>query len=359
MLKRAFIQACAIHAFNNKARMNLELYQKMLRGECSPAETRQVMQWLKEAPGALEAAMLQEMNDMQEEGRMPAATRQQMLSFFASRGIAAPGETSVVTMVPVTTAKRKWYPWAAAAAILFLIVAGWLTYPSLNSRASSQAWLQIQNTGTTLQLVTLPDSSKVWLHALATLRYREDFNGHAERKVQLTGEGYFKVAREASHSFVVQTGELNTRVLGTEFNIEAYTDEQFVKVTLQKGKVQVDNVEGKDSIKAQAILLPGQMAAYSKSTTRLLVTNSPMKNQDAWTGEGLLLNDVSLPDALQRVARKYNRELEFDALKAGQHQHITAYYQQMDIEQVLTQLGFTCRFSAEKTRKGGYRIIWE
>lgn len=317
----------------------------MLRGECSPEETSQVMQWLQNDPAALESAMMQEISE-QEQGKMPLAVRQQMLDWFAAKGVAAPNETPVI--IPI---KRKWYRWASAAAVLLLAVAGWLVSPSLKSKEPSLAWLQVQNTGTAMKLVTLPDSSKVWLKALATLRYREDFNRHAQREVQLTGEGYFKVAQQESHPFIVQTSGLDTKVLGTEFNVEAYADEQFIKVTLQKGKVQVTSVQ------SQKMLQPGQMALYARSGEQIQVRNSPVNNPDAWMGEGLVLNDVPLPDALRRIARKYGQTVEFDSLKAMKHQHITASYEQMDIEQVLTQLGFSCRFSARKTTKG-YHIVW-
>ena len=325
--------------------MDFELYKKMLRGECSPEETSQVMRWLQEDPDTFEPAMMQEISELEQE-KMPPAVRQQMLDWFASKGIAAPEEA------PVVPIGRKWYRWASAAAVLLFVAAGWLTYSSLKSRQPSQAWLQIQNTGATVKLVILPDSSRIWLRALATLRYREDFNRHAERQVQLTGEAYFKVAQQESHPFIVQTGQLNTKVLGTEFNVEAYAYEPFIKVTLQKGKVQVT------SIQSQRILQPGQMALYAKSGDQLQVRNSTVNNPDAWTGEGLVLNDVPLPDALRRIARKYGQMVEFDSLKAMKHQHITASYEQMDIEQVLAQLGFACSFSARKTAKG-YHIIWK
>lgn len=336
--------------------MNVELYKKMLKGECTSEEADQVLKWLQENPSAVEAAMLEEMRK-QEPQAMPPVVRQQIMQWFAEKGVAASAEAPVITMVAGRPVKRKWYSWAgAAAAILVLVAIGWLVYPSLKPKAPSMAWVEFHNAGTAMRLLTLPDSTKVWLNAQATLHYREDFNRHEQREVQLSGEGYFKVAHRETHPFVVQTGQLRTQVLGTEFNVEAYADEPFIKVILQKGRVQVSSPVGKDSIRE--VLLPGQMALYTKSSSRLQVKSNPVINADAWTMDGVVLSDMPLVDALRRIARKFNVTIDFDAAKASRHQHITASYQRMDIEQVLNQLGFTCGFSARK-KDQGYRIVWE
>jgi ferric-dicitrate binding protein FerR (iron transport regulator) len=326
--------------------MEFELYKKVLRGQGTQEETEQVMRWLQEDPAAFEASLLQEAGAIEQE-RMPDAIRQQMMDHFAQKGIPA----SVAPVVNIAR-KRYWYQWTAAA-ILLAVLAGWWLYPS-QSKAPVLTWLEIKNTGTTVKPVTLPDSSKVWLNALAILRYRDDFNAHAQREVQLSGEGYFRVMPDKEHPFVVQTDHLITNVLGTEFNVEAYPDEQVIKVTLQQGKVQVSDSAGAQ----KEVLLPGQMALYSRSGGRLQVKSSTITDADTWTSGGLVLNDVPLQDALQRIARKYGQSVESDPVQTMKHQHITAYYEKMDLEQVLAQLGFTCRFSTKKTANG-YRIVWK
>jgi transmembrane sensor len=335
--------------------MNIELYKKMCKGDCTAEETAQVLQWLQEDPSRVDAALLEELQQDGEE-KMPAEVREQMLAFFESKGIAAPViEEKVISMPQRSTFRRNW--WVAAAAVAVLMVAGWWWSTEYRKTPVSMAWVQVRNTESAIRQLTLPDSTKVWLRQQATLWYRDDFTGHSQREVRLSGEGYFKVSHDTLHPFVVQAGELQTVVLGTEFNIEAYPEEQSIKVSLQKGKVRVSAQRPGDSAGVRQVLQPGQVACYSRGNGALSVKSSALNNPAAWTSEGLVLNDVPLPDALRRIALKYNQPLHFDSVRAAQHQHVTAYFQEMDFGQVLTQLGFIAQFHT--TKKGNsYLITW-
>lgn len=334
--------------------MEFELYKKMLKGDCSQEEAEQVLKWLQENPAAFDVAMLEEMNAM-EHRDLPENIRQQMLSFFKAKGIETIEETPVID-ISVERKKRR-YLWPAAAAILLAIASGWIFNLLRTPASPSLAWAEIRNTSTNVKLVILPDSSKVWLNTQATLRYRKDFTRHPQREVQITGEGFFKVTHDPNHPFLVETDKLTTRVLGTEFNVEAYNDEKFIKVTLQQGSVQVNTKTDAGVQSMQQVLQPGQTALYARATAFLQVKSSSMANPDAWTKDGLVLNDVPLPDALKRISHKYNQPIVFDSLSAVKHRHITAYYRKMTIEQVLTQLGFTCQFNTEK-KSDGYHLAW-
>jgi ferric-dicitrate binding protein FerR (iron transport regulator) len=334
--------------------MNFGLYKKMLRGECTPEEADLVMQWLQNDPAAFEKAMLEEVSS-QEQYPMPKAIRQQMLAWFEAKSIPASHVAPVVDIRPVAIRKKNWYKWAAAAVLLITITAWWL-YPS-KKKEHGLAWREIRNGSKSVKLVILPDSTTIWLNNFAVLRYHEDFYAQQKREVKLTGEAYFKVAHNKKRPFIVITENLTTRVLGTEFNVEAYPDEEFIKVTLDKGRVQVKSLDTTNGqLQQQQVLNPGQMATYDKTSAALTVRNSPSKNTDAWTREGLVLNDVPLQDALNRIGRRYNRVIQFDSVRVHKYRHITAYYRSLSIEQVLTQLGFTCNFNISKTADG-FRII--
>src|SRR3546814_3035867 len=73
--------------------------------------------------------------------------------------------------------------------------------------------------------VALPDGSRVWLNAASSLTYPTSFNGHKERRVELTGEAYFEIAKDADHPFIVESARQSVRVLGTHFNITARSEE--------------------------------------------------------------------------------------------------------------------------------------
>lgn len=89
------------------------------------------------------------------------------------------------------------------------------------------------------QAVVLPDGSKVWLNALSSLKYPASFASSKDRRVELTGEGYFEIEKDGAHPFIVSTDKQEVEVLGTHFNINSYTDEMATKTTLLEGSVKV------------------------------------------------------------------------------------------------------------------------
>jgi len=110
--------------------------------------------------------------------------------------------------------------------------------------------------------ITLPDGSNVWLNAGTTLTYNQDY-GQKERRLHLTGEAYFDVARDRLHPFIVQTSDMVVKALGTRFNVKAYPDEKTISATLEEGKIDVSlmNKNGKDE---NVILKPNEKIIYYK-----------------------------------------------------------------------------------------------
>src|SRR5690606_25962513 len=112
--------------------------------------------------------------------------------------------------------------------------------------------------------VTLPDGTKVWLNAASSLKYPVAFND-TERKVELTGEAYFEVAKDKNKPFKVLADKQEIKVLGTHFNVNAYTDEASIKTTLVEGRVQV----GLRNTSTAHILRPGQQSELSGNTFKI------------------------------------------------------------------------------------------
>ena len=127
---------------------------------------------------------------------------------------------------------------------------------SLASRGNRMHKLVVPNGGE--YRIVLEDGSVVWLNSASTLEIPEYFET-GERRVRLTGEGYFKVKRDTGRPFYVETERLNVRVLGTEFNLSAYKDDLMPSATLINGAVRVIECRG-DSV----MLKPGQQAVVGK-----------------------------------------------------------------------------------------------
>lgn len=153
------------------------------------------------------------------------------------------------------------------------------------------------------QLV-LADGSKVWLNASSTLRYPTAFTGK-ERRVELTGEGYFEVAKNAAMPFHVQVNQMDVEVLGTHFNINAYDDEAAVKTTLLEGsvKVKADNA---------VVLKPGEQAALAGAHSQLTIDHSPDIDQVmAWKNGLFQFKAAGIETVLRQAARWYDVEFVY------------------------------------------------
>lgn len=161
--------------------------------------------------------------------------------------------------------------------------------------------------------LTLPDGSKVWLNAATSLRYPTVFNGN-ERKVTLTGEAYFEVAHAAlpgsnTHlPFIVETGDVNVKVLGTHFNINAYHDEAHIKTTLLQGSVDVVSKQ-----KQTVRLSPGQQSQWSNASGIMeLVREADIEQAVAWKNGLFKFNSTDLGAIMRQVSRWYDVDIVYE-----------------------------------------------
>lgn len=150
------------------------------------------------------------------------------------------------------------------------------------------------------QLV-LADGSKVWLNASSSLRYPTAFIGK-ERRVELSGEGYFEVAYNKEMPFHVQVTDMDVEVLGTHFNINAYDDEAAVRTTLLKGSVKVKSENA-------VVLKPGEQAALSGPHSPFAIHHSPdIEQVMAWKNGLFQFKAANIETVLRQAARWYDVE---------------------------------------------------
>ena len=120
------------------------------------------------------------------------------------------------------------------------------------------------NTGEGKSII-LPDSTQIWLSPSSAIEYPEKFTG-ALREIKLSGEAFFEVAHDAAHPFIIHSGNIETKVLGTSFNIQAYDNQEEIKVTVVTGKVNVANTEKSEHVE----LVANQLAVFHRKTTALV-----------------------------------------------------------------------------------------
>jgi len=153
------------------------------------------------------------------------------------------------------------------------------------------------------QLV-LADGTKVWLNAASSLRYPTSFTGK-DRSVELTGEAYFEVAKNKNQPFNVKTATQTVQVLGTHFNVNAYSDEKAVKTTLLEGSVKVSSATG------SVMISPGQQSALGKNGLFVIDKDLDTDEIVAWKNGVFQFNEADIQTIMRQIARWYNIDVEF------------------------------------------------
>ncbi|MDN4011489.1 FecR domain-containing protein [Chryseobacterium gambrini] len=150
----------------------------------------------------------------------------------------------------------------------------------------------------------LPDGTTVWLNAESKLKYPTKFAG-AERLVELEGEGYFEVAHNASRPFIVESKGQRVKVLGTKFNINSYTNEEYTRTTLISGSVELRNLQNELMVR----LKPGEQG-------RFVLGGIDVKKVDpetfiGWTDNEFQFNGAQLVEVLRQLERWYDIDVDY------------------------------------------------
>lgn len=176
--------------------------------------------------------------------------------------------------------------------------------------------------------LTLPDGSAVWLNAASSITYPTAFTG-ADRTVKVTGEAYFEIAKMANKPFRVKISETTIiNVLGTNFNINAYTDEPFTNTTLLEGSIGVMTGDNQ-----QVVLRPGQQARTTGTGVKVL-DNTDLDQVVAWKNGAFNFDGTDLSSVLRQLSRWYDVEVVFEG-KIPQRRFGGAIQRNLQLQQVL------------------------
>jgi len=182
---------------------------------------------------------------------------------------------------------------------------GQLVYKSLEEKPSEVVY----NTLTTPRggqfKLNLPDGSAVWLNAASSIKYPTAFTG-AERKIEMSGEVYFEIAHDASKPFVVAANGMEIKVLGTHFNVNAYSDESVIKTSLLQGSISLSK-NGK-AVK----IYPGQQAQLAFNGNINVVNEVDMDEVIAWKNGYFSFNRANLQTVMRQIARWYDVDIRYE-----------------------------------------------
>lgn len=152
--------------------------------------------------------------------------------------------------------------------------------------------------------ICLPDGSHVWLNAASSLRFPTTFAGK-ERRVEITGEAYFEVAKSKTMPFIVKVNTAEIHVMGTHFNVMAYSGEAAIKTTLLEGSVRL--ISGKDS----SLLKPGQQAQLTNGSQIRVIGHVNVEEVMAWKNGMFYFGNADLETVMKQLSRWYDVEVEY------------------------------------------------
>lgn len=214
------------------------------------------------------------------------------------------------TSTPATMRRIRRFVWYAAAALLLLAGVKFL-FPK-PAAPKPAAWVSLEcPPGKRLKMM-LPDSSVVWLNSGSSLQYNPDFVQQRQFNVR-NGEVFFEVAKDAAHPFIVKTASLAVKVLGTSFNVSAYTKLTQEKVTVTSGNVQV-----LDEHQCNVTLSAGQEIVYNRSKAAFTTQTVNAARSNSWRNGDIYLTNVSLEELALKLENIYGYEIIFTNNKMKQ-----------------------------------------
>ncbi len=231
------------------------------------------------------------------------------------------------------------YPLAAAVLLLFLMSGGYLIYQQgykSGITVLTQSMIEVNCPMGTRTRVALPDGSHVVLNGGSKLVYPTSFSD--VRRVTLEGLGYFDVAKDKVHPFVVNAGGMEVRVLGTRFSLNAYTDDLNTTLTLEEGRVEaVTRVHG---TKEKILLVPDQQLVLDNRTGELLKRNVAAGPYMDWKDGKLNFRDIPLDEIARILERSFNLKITIVDSVLAREKYYVSFENGENIDQILSLLSY-------------------
>jgi len=260
---------------------------RVILGETSERETLDFQETLeKDAEKNAAYKELKEVWDLSDTYKRESLAEKDWES-FSSRLTAKPKQAFL---------RGAYQKMAIAASIVLVATVAWVTWIQVFS------WESVEATASNQEII-LPDNSLVVLKKGSELRYKKQFSSN--RLIELKGEAWFDVTKDAAHPFRIQTKETYTTVLGTAFDIHELNEEGDVELRVAEGKVSFE-AQG-----AQLILSKGMAARYSTTEKSLQTIEFGSMNQVTWMKQKLTFNNTDIHAVLNDIAHYYEVNISY------------------------------------------------
>ncbi len=307
-----------------------ELLPGYLSGGLSDKDRAMIDEWRTESP---ENEILFQQSSKAWEAMPLLNEMEQFNSFEALKKIN--------TRISNQKTTKWWISIQRVAAILLLpvlIYSGYISIRNTSLKKQQKEYVVMQTISSRQGMVTqfdLSDGTKVWLNSGSALQFPNSFTGDL-REVKLTGEAYFKVAKNENQPFRVHAKDLNIEVLGTSFNVVSYEDEHQTEVVLVEGKVRLSS-EIDEVQKVFGTMQPGQRAVYAEDTRKVEAQEVAVEKYIAWRDGNLVFRDDMMEDVAKRLSRWFNVEIVINDTEIKNYAY-KATFRNENLTQVLNLL---------------------
>jgi ferric-dicitrate binding protein FerR (iron transport regulator) len=247
---------------------------------------------------------------------------------------------------PVISIKKFWVKAAVAASIL--IVLG--TAIGLYFQFRDQEYTFASNNK--VSKLTFPDNSIVWVNRNSKIFYKKDFKNH--RHIKLYGEAYFSVSADTAHPFTIATNNALITVVGTKFNVKAYSTDTATEVTVKSGKVKLSSNNVNSPSKSEILILAGEKGISLDNSDAPIKLNSTDPNYMAWRTHDFTFNNTNIKDLVKLISETYNATIIIEGTNT-ENCNITGRYSCNSLDDMLDMLSIVLNISIEK--KGETIII--
>lgn len=206
------------------------------------------------------------------------------------------------------TLKRKRSKWINSASAAAAILIGVLVLTQFWNKTPDATIVVVEaKFGEQLQ-VTLSDASIVHLNSGSSLSYPDSFENLESRTVKLKGEGFFEITKNPEKPFIVESGAIRTKVLGTKFVVNTFKTD-LPEVIVTEGKVNV-TVAGRNTTTIN--ILPNEKVVYDLSANNFIKTKVLSENYAAWIHGDVVFNDSNIKDIGEKLERRFNIKVVLD-----------------------------------------------
>ncbi|WP_295940738.1 FecR family protein [uncultured Alistipes sp.] len=281
-------------------KLTLDTVRDYFYGRCNSSEEVRIQQWFAENHNKAEADSL--LNSLLDEVQTenPALAQEAFERFCRRIGHPVPMRAAPRRLATVI----RWTQRCAAILIVPLIIAVSMLYTKTSNLPEWEEMIVPAGQRSELRLA---DGTLLWLNSGTRVTYPSHFNGR-QRKIFVDGEVYAEVMHDQRHPFIISSGDVEVKVLGTKFNMRAYNTDQLVEVALVEGSVLFD--VNSDKCDDNVVMLRNDIAQYDRLTGELEVNSFQSDNYKSRArGGGFYFFNESLEGISAQLARCFNRKI--------------------------------------------------